>query len=127
MGDQGTLYLSEAAGQASLYREDTAPDWEPWVEKGYLGSSTVRPSAPSGAALDVRESLAPPAYKLPVIFNDAYHKPHLENFFDAIKGKGKLNCPPDIGYETAVTVLRVNGAVEAERKVHFAPADFDVG
>jgi len=127
MGDQGTLYLSEAAGQGSLYREDTAPEWEPWVEKGFLGASSVRPTAPPGAALDVRETLAPPAYKLPVVFNDAYHKPHLENFFGAVKGQEKLNCPPDIGYETAVTVLRVNDAVEAERKVHFAPADFEVG
>ena len=76
--------------------------------------------------LDVRESLAPPAYRLPVVLNDPYHKPHLENFFDAVRGKGTLNCPPEVGYETAVTVLRVNDAVEAERKVHFAPTDFDV-
>ena len=101
------------------------------MEKGFLGASNEKMSPPSGAALDVRESLAPPAYRLPVIFNDAYHKPHLENFFDTIKGRGKvqgtLNCPPDMGYETAVTVLRVNDAVEAERKIHFAPADFEVG
>jgi hypothetical protein len=55
-----------------------------------------------------------------------YHQPHLENFFDAIKGKAKLNCPGEIGYETAVTVLKVNEAIEAGRKLEFKPGDFEV-
>jgi len=61
-----------------------------------------------------------------VRFDDPYHKPHLENFFDAIRGKAKLNCPVEIGYETAVTVLKVNEAVEAARKLNFKPAEFKV-
>jgi hypothetical protein len=55
-----------------------------------------------------------------------YHQPHIENFFDAIRGKAKLTCPAEIGYETAVTVLRVNEAVEAGRKLSFSPDDFEV-
>jgi hypothetical protein len=54
------------------------------------------------------------------------HQPHLENFFDAIRRDAKLTCPAEIGYETAVTVLKVNEAVEAGRKLSFAARDFVV-
>jgi len=55
-----------------------------------------------------------------------YHQPHLENFFNAIRGKEKLNCPGEIGYECAVTVLKVNEAVEAACKLEFKPEEFHV-
>ena len=54
------------------------------------------------------------------------HLTHLENFFDAIRYGTKLNCPAEIGYETAVTVLKVNEAAEAGRKLTFEPAEFKV-
>ena len=31
-----------------------------------------------------------------------------------VRGKAKLNCPAEIGYETAVSVLKVNEAIEAK-------------
>ena len=68
--------------------------------------------------------MAPPAYELPVKMEKLYHQPHLENFFNAIRGKEKLNCPAEIGYETAVTVLKVNEAVEAQRKLNFKGEEF---
>ena len=39
---------------------------------------------------------------------------HLENFFAAVKAGDKkmLNCPGEVGYDTAVTVLSVIPAVE---------------
>ena len=126
MGDQGTLHISESAGRASIYREDTAPLWDEWVRKGYLESPIEEAPVATGAVLDVRETVAPPAYKLPVVFNDLYHKPHLENFFDSVRGLDELNCPPEIGYETAVSVLKVNEAVEAGRKIYFKKADFSI-
>lgn len=55
-----------------------------------------------------------------------YHQPHLENFFDAVRGKAKLNCPADVGYETTVAVLKVNEAIEAGKKLEFKPEDFKV-
>jgi hypothetical protein len=84
--------------------------------------------APAGdAILDVRETPKPPSYDIPVTMdNKPYHQPHLENFFDAVRGKGKLNCPAEIGYETAVTVLKVNEAVAAGRKLEFKPGEFEV-
>jgi len=48
------------------------------------------------------------------------------NFFDAVRGNAKLNCPAEIGYETAVTVLKVNEAVEAAHKLEFQTDEFKV-
>ncbi len=126
LGDQGTLQISEAGGRGGIYREPTAPDWEKWVLSGYLKAPKEEKAAASDAVLDVRETVAPPQFDLPVAFNDPYHKPHLENFFDAIRGKARLNCDHDAGYETAVTVLKVNTAVEAGRRLEFRPNEFRV-
>ncbi len=127
MGDEGTLVISEAAGRGEVYREPPAPDWDRWVKLGFISEPAKKEEKPkTGAVLDVRETMAPPAYKLAVKMDKLYHQPHLENFFDAIRGKAKLNCPAEIGYETAVTVLKVNEAVEAARKLDFKPEDFKV-
>jgi predicted dehydrogenase len=131
MGDEGTLIISESAGRGAVYREPSAPQWDKWVKLGFVNEPAKKEEAPpekpkSGAVLDVRETLAPPAYELSVKMDKLYHQPHLENFFDAIRGKAKLNCPAEIGYETAVTVLKVNEAVEAARKLDFEPEEFKV-
>jgi hypothetical protein len=54
------------------------------------------------------------------------HQPHLKNFFDAIRRKAKLNCPSEIGYETAVAVLKANDAIRQDKKIEFAPEEFTV-
>ena len=127
LGDQATLNISESAGRGGVYREPSAPEWDKWVDMGYLDAPVEEEKpAQTAAVLDVRETLAPPQHFLPIEFNDPYHKPHLENFFAAIRGKAKLNCPGDIGYETAVTVLKVNEAVEAGRRLVFRRGEFNV-
>ncbi len=128
MGDQGTLQISESASRGAVYREPTAPDWDKWVKLGFLNEpKKVEPKAAADAVLDVRETGAPPAYDIPVgMDGKAYHQPHLENFFNTIRGKDKLNCPGEIGYETAVTVLKVNEAVEAACKLEFKPEEFEI-
>jgi len=129
MGDEGTLNISESAGRGAVYREAAmAPSWDKWVKAGLLNEPAEQKQEKSdnGAVLDVRETLAPPAYELPVELNDPYHKPHLENFFNAIRGRAKLNCPAEVGYETAVTVLKVNHAVEAGKELKFKPEEFEV-
>jgi hypothetical protein len=56
-----------------------------------------------------------------------FHTPHLENFFDAVRdSKVKLNCPAEIGFETAVMVLKVNEAVKARKTLEFKPSEFHV-
>jgi len=131
MGDQGTLAISESASRGSVYHEASAQaDWDKWVKLGFLTEPKKKeePKKEGDAAvLDVRETLAPPAYELPEsvsMGNMPYHQPHLQNFFDAVRGKAKLNCPAEIGYETAVMVLKVNEAVEAAKRLEFKPEEF---
>jgi predicted dehydrogenase len=127
MGDQGTLIISESASRGAAYREPTAPEWDKWVSLGYLKAPAAEQKKPqTDAVLDVRETMAPPSFELPVRFDDPYHKPHLENFFNAVRGKEKLNCPAEAGYETAVTVLKVNEAVESGKKLVIEPSAFRI-
>ncbi len=128
MGDKGTLVISEAGSRGEAYREPTAPQWDEWVKKGYLVAPPEKKEekSDSGALVDVRESAAPDMYKIGAVFKDPYHKPHLENFFNAVRGKCKLNCPAEVGYDTAATVLKVNEAVEAGCKLEFKPEEFKV-
>ena len=74
--------------------------------------------------LAVYESEPVATWLMPIEFNDPFHKPHLENFFDAVRGKTKLNCPAELGFETAVAVLKVNQAITSGRKLTFAAKDF---
>jgi predicted dehydrogenase len=131
MGDQGTLLISESemnyAGQ--LYRDPNAPAWDEWIQKGYVSApkeQEVKEKPASGAVADVRESVAPDQHTVPVSLRDPYHQPHLQNFFDAIRGKAALNCPADVAYESAVSVLKVNEAIEAKSRLSFNPKDFKV-
>ena len=131
MGDQGTLLISESevnyAGQ--LYRDPNAPAWDTWIQKGYVTAPKLQERTlkeNSGAVADVRESVSPDQHTVPVVLRDPYHQPHLQNFFDAVRGKAKLNCPPEVGYESAVSVLKVNEAIEAKTRLAFKPEDFKI-
>jgi predicted dehydrogenase len=127
MGDEGALQISESASKGEVSREPAAPDWEKWVKAGLLKAPARQETTEGGGALDVRETVtATSAYRIPVKMDKKYHQPHLENFFDAVRGKAKLNCPPEVAYESAVTVLKVNEAVEAARKLGFKPQEFRV-
>ncbi|OPZ96077.1 MAG: 1,5-anhydro-D-fructose reductase [Planctomycetes bacterium ADurb.Bin412] len=127
MGDQGTLMTSEEGSRNAVYREGYVPEelWNPWENKRYIKKENgIAQAEPSKSVLDVRSSPKPPKYNLLVDMDQPFHQPHLQNFFDSIRGKAKLNCPGEIGYETAVAVLKVNEAVEAARRLDFKPEDF---
>jgi len=118
---------SEEGSRNAVYREGYVPEelWHPWENKRYIKKENGIVQAESTkSVLDVRSSPKPPKYNLLVDMDQPFHQPHLQNFFDAIRGKAKLNCPGEIGYETAVAVLKVNEAVEAARRLDFKPEDF---
>jgi predicted dehydrogenase len=131
MGDQGTLLLSESEVNypGLVYRDPNAPAWDEWVQKGYITApkeQEVKAKGDSGAIADVRESVAPDQHTVPVTLRDPYHQPHLQNFFDSVRGKAKLNCPAEEAYRTAVAVLKVNEAVEKQAKLTFSPDEFKI-
>jgi len=131
MGDQGTLVISESEQNypGRLYRDPNAPAWDEWVRRGWVTAPKLQEAKDEeekAAVLDVRESISPDEHRVPVVLRDPYHQPHLQNFFDAVRGQAKLNCPAEVGYESAVTVLKVNEAIEAKQRLSFKPEDFTV-
>ncbi len=123
MGDEGSLQISEAAGRGAVHREKWVPpeNWEKWIKMGIIANPEKEQEEQESALdilLQVQPTPKPPRYDIPLTMEGKlYHQPHLENFFDAIRGKAELNCPAEVGYKTAVAVLKVNEAIEAARKL----------
>ncbi len=129
MGDEATLMISEDSGQVGLYREFNfhEENWYQWENKRYIKRSQgLAQASNKKSVLDSRSTPSPPKYDMFVEMDKPFHQPHVENFFAAIRGEEKLNCPGEIGYETAVAVLKVNEAIAAGRKMEFKPEDFHV-
>ena len=105
MGDQGTLLISEseANNPGRLYRDPNAPAWDEWIRKGYVSAPKLEESdagGPSRRCSTCASRSSPDEHRVPVVLRDPYHQPHLENFFEAVRGTATLHCPAEIGYET---------------------------
>lgn len=131
MGDEASMDISELVNRGNwAWREDHADlsKWEALVERGWLknGMLAAPVAEQKNAVVDVRATPEAAKWPLPVELDKLAHQPHLENFFDAIRKDTPLNCPADVGYESAVTVLKVNEAVAAARKLAFTKDEFHV-
>jgi predicted dehydrogenase len=126
MGDQGSLKMSENPRLCTIYREASAPSWDDLVSKNYLRPQEAAYSGPAAAAVTVDARETPPVatFDIPVSFSKKIHQPHLENFFDAIRGKAKLNCPADEAFASEYAILKANEAVTARRMLDLDPKDF---
>ncbi len=142
MGTEGALKMSENPKYTALFREARAPQWDKWLVEGVVNRpeggdgpklkpwEKPRPKLGGGgggssdATVDVRETAALDAWDMPVTLDKAIHQPHLENFFDGVRGKAKLNCPGEVAFASAVTVLKVNEAIAARTTLAFKPEDF---
>ena len=127
MGDEGSLKMSENPKLSTVFREARAQPWDEWVNKSYLRAQTVAPSeAPAdGAKVDVRETAALASYDIPVTFSKAIHQPHLENFFNAIRGTAKLNCPADEAFSSEYIIHKANEAIAARRTIDLTAAEME--
>ncbi len=125
MGDEGSVKMSENPALTRVYREDRAPDWDKWVQLNYLRRAAGAEPAPQ-AKVDVRETAPLVAYELPIVLDKPLHQPHLENFFDAMRGKAKLNCDAEHAFQSEAAIFKVNPAVAARHAIDFTPADFEV-
>lgn len=127
MGVDGTLKISENPSYTSVFREAHAPSWEEYLRKNYLAQNKSAPQEPVDARkVDARETAALVAYKIPIVFNKAIHQPHLENFFQAIRGEGKLNCPADESFASELAVFKASQAIEAQRMLTITPEEIHV-
>lgn len=137
MGEFGTLLLSERAGDKNkgwACMEDYVKEepkvkanWQKCIKDGLIeGLYELSDEVKEQSILILGGSRPLHSYPLAKKLDMPVHAPHLKNFFDAIRGKAKLNCPGEEGYRTAVAVLRVNEAIQKGIKVKFKEADFKV-
>jgi hypothetical protein len=73
--------------------------------------------------VDVRETAPLLQYDIPVTFAKKIHQPHLENFFNAIRGTAKLNCPADEAFRSEYVIHKANEAVAAQKVLPITVAE----
>ncbi len=127
MGTEGTVKMSEDPKYTAIYREANAPDWEKWLNLHYLAEgkadASSDDSSDADSKVDARETAALAAYNLPIILNKPPHQPHLENFFNSIHGKTKLNCPADEAFHSEIAIFKATEAVTAKTLITLKPED----
>jgi predicted dehydrogenase len=139
MGDIGTLLISERIWGKDknigwVFLEDHAKAdntivkrWNNCIRNKLIGGEYEMPKdVRDGSILKIGASTDIASHPLLTKLTKPVHQPHLKNFFDAIRDKAKLNCPGEVGYETAVAVLKANEAIEEGKKFNFKPEDFKV-
>ncbi|HOD81073.1 MAG: 1,5-anhydro-D-fructose reductase [Planctomycetes bacterium ADurb.Bin126] len=147
MGDEGSMNTSEIAKKCGIRREDTVKpaDWEEslteWAAKNDPKIVAQLEEAKKKAAekkeeskeeIKIGHSLGAEGRFFPIPLEAKDEKPahrwHLENFFAAVRDpkKVKLNCPAEVGYDTAVTVLKINEAVATGKKIEYKEDEFKV-
>jgi len=123
MGDEGSLKMSENPILSAIYREARAPSWDDVIRKNYIRAKAA-PAVPADAAkVDVRETAQLAEFEIPVSFNKPPHMPHLENFFNAINGKGKLNCPGDEAFASEYVIHKANEAATERKLIAITPEE----
>lgn len=130
MGVQGSIRMSESPKLTKIYREPYAPEWDRWIALRYLAredapageGATSRPADPN--EVRVKETGQLVRHDVPIVQEKPACQYHLENFFDAIRAKAKLNCPGDEALATEAAIWKVNEAAEARRTLSFAAEDF---
>ena len=127
MGDEGTLVISEDPNKGHIFREEQAKkrEWENEAEKvETLGRDAIELKI--GETLTASGQKDPEGQRLLEESQKPPHQLHLENFFNAVRGKGQLTCPAELSYEVCASVLKANDAVAAGRRVEFKAEDFKV-
>ena len=125
-GDEGTLVISEDTKRGHVFREVVAKrkEWEDEAEKvEQMGKQAIELKIGESRAAEGKKA---EAEALEAQSKKRIHQLHLENFFSAIRNGTPLSCPPEVGYETAVTVLKVNDALAAGKALSYKPGEFEV-
>jgi predicted dehydrogenase len=121
MGDEGTIKMSEDPALTAIYREERAPSWDDLIQRNIFLPKTD--STADAAKVDVRETAALASYEMAVSFNKPPHQPHLENFFNAIRGTAKLNCPADEAFRSEYVIHKANEAIGAQKRIEITPQE----
>jgi predicted dehydrogenase len=121
MGDRGTINISEDPSKGFYVPEPTvqAPEWVDLAHRvDQMGASAIQLIGETRELRqEKKEGLGPSTQK-------PNYQLHLENFFDAVRKGTPLSCPAELAYETTVSVLRVNDAVESNSRLGFKAEEF---
>jgi predicted dehydrogenase len=122
MGTEGTLEMSEREAYTNIYKEAAASNDETWgemVRRGLLKKEAYGVAAGGDDAIASYESAPPDKYALPGGLNKPPHQPHIENFFDTVRGEATLNCDARHSLESEAPIFWVNPAAESQQTIHF--------
>jgi len=125
MGDEGSLKMSEDPKLSAIYREARAPSWDALISKNYIRAQAAPAAAADATKVDVRETAQLAAFDIPVSFNKKPHQPHLENFFNAIRGKNKLNCPADEAFRSEYVIHKANEAIATGTRIEISASEVE--
>jgi predicted dehydrogenase len=138
LGTQAALRMSEITSTCAIYRESTAPEWDDLIEQGYLVHKPAPPMPPkSSGAVQAYESPPPEGFELPgdlpfyrdnkgQLVNKPAHQPHLENFFDAVRGKATLNCDARHAFESEAAIFWVNPSALSKQPIELTAQHLNV-
>ena len=126
MGTEATINISERSAYTNIYRESSAPSWDDHVARGFLKRQAAAPKAQSDDAIASYESAAPEAYALPGDLSKPPHQPHLENFFEAVRGKAALNCDARHAFESEAPIYWVNPSALSREPINFTAEHLSV-
>ena len=110
-GTEGEISISEIATRGGVWRDRNAPV-APWEEE--LQGKAVKEFGSRGYG------------SVPATDTKRVYWHHLGNFFDAIRGKGKLACPGELGFEVAVSAFKTIESMKTGQPVKMTAEDFKV-
>lgn len=125
MGDEGTLVISDDGRTGYIVREVHAKrrEWEDEAAKvEEMGREAIELKI--GETLTAEGTKDPEAQAMMEASQKDSRLLHLENFFGAVRGAAELTCPAHVAFETCVTVLKANDAVESGCRLEFEPKEF---
>lgn len=146
VGSRASLVLGEGFDAKNCVRrayhsghrgfpDDFKVSWETFVQKGWIEPSQAEKSQKSVPGcpneFSVYDCLNSVVWgegswdcPLAVKSTESRFQAHLRNFFAAIRGEEKLNCPPEVAYAATVAVHGAIRSAERRETVRFRPEDF---
>lgn len=127
MGTEASIKISEIASTSAIYRESGAAPWDDLVNRGLLlrKPAPPKPESTEGVVASY-ESAAPEVFELPGSFPKPAHQPHLENFFDSIRGKAKLHCDARHAFESEAPIFWINPSAFEKRTINLTAEHLSV-
>lgn len=137
MGTEGTIEISEQSAYTNIYKESSAApkdptkpaegdselSWDHLVQRGFLHRKPAppKPATTGGGAIAAYASKPPEGFVLPGELNKPPHQPHLENFFNSVRGEAKLTCDARHAFESEAPIYYVNPSALEKKPITLTP------